>query len=153
MAAKVQQLDTLCAFLKARWVEQHEGEGVAAVTDVTELVGAAALVFSAGDAPRRAALSVAMALVAAALPACPNLARLSRAGRLLVLVLEKSQAPNTHFQRVVASNLARLAPLPKEVAGLDASLAGLREEMQEALAALRLLIARGGAQSGGEAPL
>ena len=145
MAAKVQQLDTLCAFLKARWVEQHEGEGVAAVTDVTELVGAAALVFSAGDAPRRAVLSDVLALVAAALPTCPNLARLSRAGRLIVLVLEKSQAPNTHFQRAVASNLARLAPLealPEELAGLDARVAGLRGEMQEALAALKFLTAR-----------
>ena len=157
MAAKVLQLDTLCGFLKARWVEQHEGEGVAAVADVTELVGAVALVFSAGDAPRRAALSDVLALVAAALPACPNLSRLSRAGRLLVLVLEKSQAPNTHFQRAVASSLARLAPLealPEEVAGLESRLdarvaglaghvAGLRGEMQEALAALQFLTARG----------
>ena len=163
MGEKVQQLDTLCEFLKARWVEQHEGEGGGAVRDVTELVGAAALVFSAGDAPRRAVLPDVTALVAAALPACPNLARLSRAGRLLVLVLEKSQAPNTNFQRAVASNLGRLAPLetlPEELAGLDGRVAGLDGRVaslcEEMRAVMQFLTAReakgGGAPSGGGAP-
>ena len=113
MAAKVAQLETLCAFVLARWVEQAEHAGLR-VGDVTELVGAAALVFSAGDAPRRIALARAIAIVRAA-AAGPNLSRLARARRLLVVVLDASQSPVTFAQRAIA---ARLEALDEDIAGL-----------------------------------
>ena len=39
---------------------------------------------------------------------CPNLKRLSAAGRLLIIVLDKSQAPSTYFQRTIAAHYERL---------------------------------------------
>jgi hypothetical protein len=124
MIDKVVQLETLCAFLRSRWAEQHPGEGV---TDVTELIGAAALIFSSGDAPRRAALTLAVALVQRTAATGPVLSRLMRAGRLLVVILDKSQSPLTYFQRAIASRLERLDSVPEGIARLEAafSAAGL----------------------------
>jgi len=128
--AKVLQLETLLDFLRARWVDQHEG--VAPVEDVTALVGAAAFVFSACDAPRREALRDDTALVLRTVAErCPLLQRLASAGRLLVITLDKTQAPTTFFQRAVASDLRRLASIPEGLeetrAGLEETLAGLEE--------------------------
>ena len=62
---KVSQLETLVGYMRQRWAAQHDG--APAVLDVTQLVGAAALVFSAGDEHRRTALISALALVEGAL--------------------------------------------------------------------------------------
>ena len=48
------------------------------------------------------------------------LARLAAAGRLIVLVLDRTQAPGTFFQRSVASHLQRLQGIPEAVAELAA---------------------------------
>ena len=98
MEDKVRQLETLCDFVVRRLQDQH---GLPAAPDVTQVVGAAALIFSAGDThSRRVALGSAVELVVRAATGA-NLTRLKAAGRLLVVVLEKAQAPNTFFQRQV----------------------------------------------------
>jgi hypothetical protein len=125
---KVLQLETLCERLKLRWQDQQaDVEGLPPVSDVTQVVGAAALIFSAGEeGTRKQALQEAQVLVSRRAASCPNLARLARAGRLLVLVLDRSQAPNTLFQRLVASHLVRLQRIPEELASLAASVRALK---------------------------
>jgi hypothetical protein len=146
MRAKVVQLETLCAFLRSRWMDQHGGEGgdggAPAVRDATQLLGAVALVFSAGEAPRRLVLSRALNLVTRTAVGA-NLARLRAAGRLLVVVLDKTQSPATFFQRAVAAELGRLATIPEdvdavrgEVGGLRGEVGGLRGEQRAAVAGL-----------------
>ena len=126
-AEKFEQLEGLCRHVLGRWQDRHPGEPLA--TDVTQVVGAAALVFSAGDCSRLELLGRAEAQVAASVQARPSgaLARLAAAGRLIVLVLDKSQTPATFFQRSVASHLSsvssqlqRLQGIPKAVAELAA---------------------------------
>ena len=112
MADTIHQLETLCEFLKSRWGDQHDG--VDPVADITALVGAAALVYSAGDAPRRAVLGSVQTLVER-IARGPNLLRLLRARRLLVVVLDKKQSPATYFQRSMASEIGRLSTVPEEV--------------------------------------
>ena len=134
---KAQQLDTLCEFLMARWQDRHPG--MPAVTDVTQIVGAAALIFSAGASSRKEVLLRAHELVAAHIAAhCPNLARLAAAGRLLVMMLDKSQAPITLFQRSVATHLESI---PEELAGVRremvAGLSGLAAQVESLAAAVR----------------
>jgi hypothetical protein len=104
---KVAQLESTVAHLRTRWADQHPGSG-GIVSDITQVVGAAALLFSAGDTPRRMALDAADALVTRTLRTFPNLGRLASAGRLFVMMLESSQCPNTCFQRAVATDLKRL---------------------------------------------
>ena len=107
---KVQQLETLCEYMKGRWEDQHEGvEGLRRVEDITQVVGAAALVFSAGDESRMVVLRQAEGMVTRSVARCPNLQRLAAAGRLLVVVLDKSQAPNTYFQRAILAQTERVA--------------------------------------------
>jgi hypothetical protein len=62
MEAKVAQLESTVAHLRTRWEDQHPGSG-GHVSDITQVVGAVALLFSAGDTPRRMALDAADALV------------------------------------------------------------------------------------------
>jgi hypothetical protein len=107
MAAKVLQLETLCDFLKRRWVEQHDHYGAGPVTDITQLVGAVAFVFCAGDAPRRGLLGSCQQLVERHATGA-NLLRLIRASRLVVVVLDKSQSPSTYFQRAVSTELGQI---------------------------------------------
>jgi hypothetical protein len=108
-ADKVVQLETLCERLKIRWQDQQSGVvGLPPVTDITQVVGAAALIFSGGDGRRLEVLQRAQEKVAQSAAQCPNLARLAVAGRLLVIVLDKSQAPNTLFQRSVTAHLESL---------------------------------------------
>jgi hypothetical protein len=135
--AKAQQLDTLCEFLKSRWQDRHPG--MPAVTDVTQIVGAAALIFSAGASNRKEALLRAHELVTAHITEqCPNLARLAAAGRLLVIMLDKSQAPITLFQRSVVTHLESIS---EELAGfrreMMAGLGGLAAQMESLTAAFR----------------
>jgi hypothetical protein len=136
MQSKVVQLETLCAYLRSRWMDQHGGEGggggAPAVDDATQLLGAAALVFSAGEAPRRLVLDQAVRIVArTAVDA--NLARLRAAGRLLVVVLDKTQSPATFFQRAVAANLGRLAAIPEDVEAVRKEVAAVRVALQTLL--------------------
>ena len=125
MVEKVVQLETLCGFLCARWAEQHSADECGEIADVTELIGAAALVFSSGDAPRCAALTAALALVRRTAMTSPVLSRLMRAGRLLVIVLDKSQSPLTYFQRAVACRLERLDSVPEAVEDVREGIARL----------------------------
>ena len=134
---KAQQLDTLCEFLKSRWQDRHPG--MPAVTDVTQIVGAAALIFSAGASNRKEMLRRAHELVAAHITEqCPSLKRLAAAGRLLVIMLDQSQAPITLFQRSVAMHLESI---PEELAGVRremmAGLGGLAAQMESLTAAFR----------------
>ena len=131
---KVAQLETLCAFLRLRWMDQHGGEGggggggAPAVDDATQLLGAVALVFSAGEMPRRLALDRATSLVARTAVGA-NLARLRAAGRLLVVVLDKTQSPVTFFQRAVAANLGRLAAIPEDVDAVRGEVGAVRDDV------------------------
>ena len=126
-AEKVAQLETLCERLKIRWQDQQAEvvEGLPLVTDVTQVVGAAALIFSAGDGLRLEVLKKALARVSRSAAQCPNLARMAAAGRLLVIVLDKTQAPSTFFQRSVAAHLDRLRNIPEELAGVAAAVENL----------------------------
>ena len=132
MKDKVVQLETLCAFLRTRWMDQHGGEGVdggaPAVNDPTQLLGAVALVFSAGEASRRIMLSQAVKLVARTAVGA-NLARLRAAGRLFVVVLDKTQSPATFFQRAVAANLECLASIPEDVDAVRGEVEDVRGEV------------------------
>ena len=129
MQAKVAQLESLCTFLRLRWRDQHGGEdGAPAVDDATQLLGAVALVFSAGEVPRRLALDRATSLVAR-MAATANLVRLRAAGRLLVVVLDKTQSPATFFQRAVAANLRRLAAIPEDVEAVRDEVGAVRDEV------------------------
>lgn len=74
--------------------------------DITCLVGIALLCFSAGSDPRAVQLDRADALVRSQLGRCPGLTRLAAAGRLLVVVLDRTQTPATFNQRAVAAELA-----------------------------------------------
>ena len=137
MIAKVQQLDTLLAFLMHRWEDQH-ADIVGPVADITALVGAAALVFSSGDAPRRAALNTAQGIVEQRIAACPNLLRLARAHRFLVVVLDKSQSPNTYGQRAVADHLQLVSDDVQHVSEVVQHVSEVVQHMSEDVSALGL---------------
>jgi hypothetical protein len=138
---KTVQLETLCQRLRIRWQDQHAGlEGLPPVTDVTQVVGAAALIFSAGDGARLDVLGEAQQRVARSIAAqCPNLARLAAAGRLLLIVLDKAQAPSTFVQRSVSVHLERLRGVPEDLAGLRREMAELARGMAELAASVRSL--------------
>ena len=139
MQEKVVQLETLCAFLRSRWMDLHGGEGgdggAPAVDDATQLLGAVALVFSSGEAPRRLVLDRALHLVARKAVGA-NLARLRAAGRLLVVVLDKTQSPATFFQRAVAANLGRLAAILEDVEAVRGEVGAVRDEVRAGLGRL-----------------
>ena len=123
---KLQQLETLCEYIKGRWEDQHEGVGgLPRVEDITQVVGAAALVFSAGEERRFAAVQLAEDMVARRVVRCPNLLRLAAAGRLLIIVLDNSQAPNTFFQRAMVAQMGRLQSIPEQVEKLAQSIPAL----------------------------
>ena len=116
MDEKVVQLETLIEYLKRRWEDRHESvEGLPRVTDITQIVGAAALVFYSSEAARARQLQRAEELVARRAAQLPNLRRLATAGRLVVIVLEMGQAPNTHFQRAMALQSLRLQGIPEDM--------------------------------------
>ena len=137
-AEKVVQLETLCERLKIRWQDQQSGVvGLPPVTDITQVVGAAALIFSAGDGTRLKVLQSAQEKVAHSAAQCPNLARLAVAGRLLVIVLDKSQAPSTFVQRSLALHLDRLQGIPEDLADVRRGLGGLAAQVESLAAAVR----------------
>ena len=145
MRAKVVQLETLCAFLRARWMDRHGGEGgdggAPAVRDATQLLGAVALVFSSGEAPRRIVLERALGLVAGTAVGA-NLGRLRAAGRLLVVVLDKTQSPATFFQRAVVANLGRLEAVPEDVDTMRGEVKAVRAGLGRLEAAMGTLLER-----------
>ena len=130
---KVRQLETLCEFLRRRWAEQHGG---AAVADLTQVVGAAALIFSAGDSSRRAELNASADLVAQTATG-PCLRRLIAARRLFVVVLEKAQSPSTFFQRAVAR---QLSATNANVAALTSDMTAVKSDMTAVKAGIELLL-------------
>lgn len=118
-ADKVRQLETEVDFLCRRLVDRT---GIV-ITDVTQVVGAAALVFSAagprGAAPPRAAqVSAALALVRTELATSPHLLRLAAAGRLLLVLLAKDQAPQTYHARDTSAALRALRDEQRSLAAL-----------------------------------
>jgi hypothetical protein len=145
---KVEQLETLIEYLKRRWEDRHESiEGLPRVTDITQIVGAAALVFSSSEVARASALERAEELVARKAAKLPNLRRLAAAGRLVVIMLEKGQAPNTHFQRFMASQSQRLQGIPQDVVRLEngfkrvaEQVATLSEALSESIGRLALVV-------------
>jgi hypothetical protein len=110
---KLLQLETLIDFSKVRW----ESRTARVVRDITSIIGAAGLIFSAGVAPRADVLAGACAMVQA--NAGAHVKRLMQAGRFFVMVLDKSQMPQTGFQRAVAELLIkqgrRLETIAEEV--------------------------------------
>ena len=62
---------------------------------------------------------------------------MSAAGRLLVVVLDETQCPDTHFQRAVAAELGGLGAVPE-------GMAVLREGLERVEAAVSLLTRGGG---------
>ena len=96
---KIEQLETLMVFSKQRWIDRTAKD----VPDITSIVGVAGLVFAPGLEPRATVLDKACSMVAA--HAGPLTRRLVQAGRYFVMVLDKSQMPNTGFQREVAAEL------------------------------------------------
>ena len=104
------QLETLCEYIKGRWEDQHTSvKDLPHVKDITQIVGTAALIFTAGEEGGRANMLKRVGeLVAHKVEQCSNLKRLSAAGRLLIIVLDKSQAPSTYFQRTIAAHYERL---------------------------------------------
>jgi hypothetical protein len=129
MESKVAQLESLCGFLRQRWDGQHPERPA---TDVTEIVGAVALVFSAGDSSRLGVLNeVADRVSRKAVGA--NLQRLIAARRLFVAVLEKGQSPNTYFQRAVAAQIKsasdQIAAVKGDVAAVKGDVAAVKGDV------------------------
>ena len=143
MRDKVAQLESLCGFLRQRWEEQH-GQ---AVGDLTEIVGAVALVFSAGEKPRRVVLDDVAGLVSRHATGA-SLRRLIAAGRLFVAVLEKGQSPNTFFQRAIAAELKAVSSQMKsasgQIAAVKGDIAAVKEGVEAILAAQRSAAAAAG---------
>ena len=114
MEDKVAQLDALVSFTMRRWNDRYPENPAG---DVTQLVGAVALVFCAGSQVRKEALNSATALVVRLVVGAgggagfPHLRRLAHAGRLVVVALEKAQCPLTMGQRAVAEQLQGLVSM------------------------------------------
>ena len=102
IVGKVVQLDTLVAFAQRRWSDRSGRD----VADVSQVVGAAALSLSCDTRTRRDVMATALRLVRE--HSGESLRRLTRAGRLCVMVLDKSQSPVTYFQRAVADELGTM---------------------------------------------
>lgn len=99
--AKLAELDTLLTFLFSRWQEKHSSHAPA---DITEVVGAAALVFAAPARMRTALLEEVLPALREALVSGsrPSALRLAKAGRLLLVILDTSQQVFTERERNVA---------------------------------------------------
>ena len=102
IADKIQQLDTAVDFIVRRFADRSGID----VTDTTEVVGAAALFFSSAQRSRHDVLTDCVRMVRQRLGSHPRLQRLSRAGRLLVIVLDRSQTPNSFAHRCMVTSLA-----------------------------------------------
>ena len=118
-ADKVRQLETEVDFLCRRLADRT---GLA-VTDATQVVGAAALIFSAAGPrgmtpPRAAQVPAALALVRAELTTSPHLSRLAAAGRQLLVLLAKDQAPQTYHARDTTAALRALRDEQRSLAAL-----------------------------------
>lgn len=127
---KVEQLETLCDFVRRRWVDRQAGGALAAADlDISRFVGAAALVFRAELAGSRRSDAVqTLARKVDRFATKPNLRRLRQAGRVFLLVLDKSQCPLTTSQSAVAKTLgSHSAHLQK----LEAAVQQLQETMQQ----------------------
>jgi hypothetical protein len=104
---KVRQLESMLDFMLRRFNDLHSKR----VTDITELVGSAMLMFSYKTGQRRGStLSARVATVACMIQTGqtggPHLKRLALARRLAVMVLDTSQAPQSHAQRLISRALA-----------------------------------------------
>ena len=102
IAAKIRQLDTAVDFIVRRFVDRSGLD----ITDPTEVVGAAMLFFSSTKKARRDTLAELIEVVQQSLGSHLRLQRLSQAGRLLLVVLDRSQTPHSYAQRCMATALA-----------------------------------------------
>jgi hypothetical protein len=98
MRDKVAQLETMLHCLVRRSQDRYPD---VVITDVTEVVGAAVLVFCADihTNVRKTVLADGVSILRAHMG--PTLRRLSEAGRLAVMVLSKSEAPQTFTYRLL----------------------------------------------------
>ena len=108
---KCQQLETALAFLQRRFRDRTDA---AEVVDITDIVGAALLVFAAqasgAQTPKRGrAHQLADAVVLVRRCAGPLMQRLINAGRLLVIDLSPQDAPQSAAERANFSFMKKLA--------------------------------------------
>jgi hypothetical protein len=101
---KVRQLESTVEFM-CRRLEDRTG---VSVTDATQVIGAAALVFSATLDPRARADQVPGVLDLIRDAAGRHLTRLATAGRLLPVMLARDQAPHTLHARETSAVLCAL---------------------------------------------
>ena len=102
IAEKICQLDTAVDFIVRRF-EDRSGKALA---DPTEVIGAAMLFFPATSRTRRDTLAAIVGVVRQCLGSNRRLQRLAQAGRLLLVVLDRSQTPHSFAQRCMATALA-----------------------------------------------
>lgn len=132
-AAKVAQLETEVVFLLRRLADRF---APLPVDDVTQVVGAAAIVFPVvPGSPRGAQVAAALQLVRDA--AGPHLRRLMAAGRLLLILLSNDQAPATVHARDTSAALRRVLDAQKLLARRQVNVA---ERQTRRLAALTAVI-------------
>lgn len=109
---KLAQLDGLMEFIKQRWMDRTGRE----VTDITSIIGAAGLVFTAGEmkGDRKSILDKCCQMVRR--DGGPNITRLVQAGRFFVMVLDKSQTPVTFIARETEKMRQRMERMAEDVA-------------------------------------
>lgn len=128
--SKLVQLETLMGFTKQRW-EDRTGD---AVPDITAIIGVAGLVFSAGLEPRIKVLNRVCAMVKE--DAGPLTQRLMQAGRFFVMVLDKSQMPNSGFQRQMAAAQLEIVAAQSQQGQLQLQQGQLLMELRQQLASI-----------------
>ncbi len=100
---KVRQLETEVEFLMRRFADRSGLH----ISDVTSVIGAAAIIFPAEKGLQRS-LQVSKMQMLVRENAGPHLLRLARAGRLLLVLLSLDQAPLTAAQRDTAVSLRQI---------------------------------------------
>lgn len=102
---KFELLDTLLEHLFRRWQELHPTHAPA---DITEIVGAAALVFGAPAGKRTAVMRTVLSSLRDSLGSGrrPSVLRLARAGRLLLVILDTHQQMLTQQYRLLVKLLS-----------------------------------------------
>jgi hypothetical protein len=117
--AKCHQLESELVVLLKRFRDRNQSAGE---NDITQIVGAAVLVFAAevsGSAKRRRSSQLASAVALVRACAGPFMQRLMQAGRLVVVVLSPQQVPQSAAER---DSFSILREVVKSVARIEARL-------------------------------